>query len=108
MSDAGTEVTMTNPTADKNYYYKTFSRTDMYTLNAYLNWHQTFAEKHNLAAMIGTQYNLKEYDYTPVKASKCLLNLYLKVSLMFTPETFNLLSPPNSQYQFGAPQVPQA
>ena len=45
---AGTEVTMTNPTADKNYYYKTFSRTDMYTLNAYLNWHQTFAEKHNL------------------------------------------------------------
>ena len=72
---AGTEVTMTNPTADKNYYYNTFSRTDMYTLNAYLNWHQTFAEKHNLAAMIGTQYNLKEYDYTPVKAQNILPSL---------------------------------
>ena len=47
----------------------------MYTLNAYLNWHQTFAEKHNLAAMIGTQYNLKEYDYTPVKAQNILPSL---------------------------------
>ena len=38
------------------------------TVSGYLNFHQTFAEKHTVSAMLGAQYNLKEYDYTVVTA----------------------------------------
>lgn len=33
-----------------------------------MNYHQTLGEKHNVTAMLGAQYNLKEYDYTVVTA----------------------------------------
>lgn len=44
-------------------YEKTSSRTDFYSLVGYLNYHNTFKEKHNINAMLGAQYELKEYDY---------------------------------------------
>lgn len=72
---AGTKKVMTNPTTDNTYYVKSSARTDLYTINAYLNWHQTFAENHNLSAMVGTQYNLKEYDYSTTKAMNILPSL---------------------------------
>ena len=44
-------------------YEKTSSRTDFYSIAGYLNYHNTFKEKHNINAMLGAQYELKEYDY---------------------------------------------
>lgn len=44
-------------------YEKTSSRTDFYSIVGYLNYHNTFKEKHNINAMLGAQYELKEYDY---------------------------------------------
>ena len=72
---AGTRKVITNPEKSESFYNKTFSRTDMYTLNAYLNWHKTLAEKHNLAAMLGVQYSFKDYDYTATNAKNILPSL---------------------------------
>lgn len=61
---AGTEIN-DGPliSAQKNSSYeKTSSRTDFYSLIGYLNYHNTFKEKHNINAMLGAQYELKEYD----------------------------------------------
>lgn len=48
---------------EESYYMKSNSRTDFYSFTGYLNYHNTFAKHHNVKAMIGTQYELKEYDY---------------------------------------------
>lgn len=72
---AGTRKVRTSPTEEETYYNKSFSRTDLYTVNAYLNWKNTFAEVHNLSAMVGTQYNYKLYDYTIVNAKNILPSL---------------------------------
>lgn len=72
---AGTKKVMSNPTQDNTFYNKSFSRTNYYALSGYLNWHKTLFRNHNLAAMIGSQYNLKEYDYTPVNAKSILSSL---------------------------------
>lgn len=71
---AGTRKVWTGPQENETYYIKTFSRTDLYTLNFYLNWKRSFGN-HNLAAMAGTQYSLKEYDYTTTKAMNILSSL---------------------------------
>lgn len=57
-----------NPKQDATSYSKSFSRTDFYAASGYLNFHETLKEKHTLSAMIGAQYNLKQYDYTVVTA----------------------------------------
>lgn len=57
-----------NPKQESTEYSKSFARTDYYSVSAYLNYHDTFAEKHNVSAMAGVQYNMKEYDYTVVTA----------------------------------------
>ena len=57
-----------NPNQASTEYSKSFARTDYYSVSGYLNFHQTFAEKHTVSAMLGAQYNLKEYDYTVVTA----------------------------------------
>lgn len=64
--------TRVEPRQEDTYYIKTTARTNLYTLNFYLNWKRTFGS-HNLGMMLGTQYSMKEYDYTATKA----LNIYL-------------------------------
>ena len=71
---AGDTQFYTNPTQEQTYYAKTSARTDLYTINAYLNWHHDFG-RHHVAAMAGTQYNLKEYDRTVAKAYNILQSL---------------------------------
>ena len=72
---AGTRKVMTNPQQEESNYIKSNSQTDLYTLNAYANWTQTFADKHDLGVMLGTQYSFKEYDYTTTKAKNILPSL---------------------------------
>ena len=62
---AGTKI---NTKADgykqeESSYEKTSSRTDFYSMAGYVDYHNTFAQHHNVSAMVGTQYELKEYDY---------------------------------------------
>lgn len=45
-------------------YMTSNARTDFYSFTGYFNYHKTFAQKHNLAATLGMQYELKEYRYT--------------------------------------------
>lgn len=61
---AGTEVNGSPVISNQanSSYEKTSSRTDFYSLLGYVNYHNTFAKKHNVGVMIGTQYELKEYD----------------------------------------------
>lgn len=62
---AGTEINGGPSVSNQanSSYEKTDSRTDFYSMTGYVNYHNTFAKKHNVSAMIGTQYELKEYDY---------------------------------------------
>ena len=60
---AGTKKVASNPTAANSYYEQTSSRTDFYSLSAYLNAHKTFADVHNTALTLGTQYEFKDYTY---------------------------------------------
>ena len=89
------------PRQEDTYYIKTTARTNLYTLNFYLNWKRTFGS-HNLGMMLGTQYSMKEYDYFATKA------LNILPSLILIPEVLSLLSPPNSQRQLGVAQLPHA
>ena len=62
---AGTKI---NTKADgykqeESSYEKTSSRTDFYSMAGYVDYHNTFAQHHNVSAMVGAQYELKEYDY---------------------------------------------
>ena len=47
----------------KTAYEITSSRTDFYSMAGYVDYHNTFAQHHNVSAMLGAQYELKEYDY---------------------------------------------
>lgn len=44
-------------------YEKTSSRRDFYSFSGYLNYQKDFDGGHNFNAMVGTQYELTEYDY---------------------------------------------
>lgn len=66
--------TRVEPNQADSYYIKTASRTDLYTANAYLNWKQTFGN-HDLGAMVGVQYSMKDYDYTTTKVLDILPSL---------------------------------
>lgn len=43
------------------YYYATNSRTDFYSATGYLHGHHIFADKHDLSATVGVQYEFKDY-----------------------------------------------
>lgn len=60
---AGNKLINTNPVTADTYYKKTSSRTDFYSVQAYLEWSKTLAERHNIKLMGGWQYNLKQYEY---------------------------------------------
>lgn len=49
---------------EQSYYAKSLSRTDFYSFTGYLNYATTIAKNHNIRAMLGTQYEYKEYDYS--------------------------------------------
>ncbi|MDE6197596.1 MAG: TonB-dependent receptor [Muribaculaceae bacterium] len=53
---------VTFPQQKDTYYDKTFSQTDFYSVQGYLNYSKTFNEVHNTAFMAGLQYNLKQYE----------------------------------------------
>lgn len=59
------------------YYIKSNARTDFYSFSGYFNYHKAFREKHNLSVTLGTQYELKEYEYnvTNVKMPQSSLNV---------------------------------
>ncbi len=63
----GKEVNFTFPLAKDNYYEKTTSATDFYSVQGYLNWARTFNRVHDLSLMAGVQYNMKQYQATGVK-----------------------------------------
>ncbi|MCM1050917.1 MAG: TonB-dependent receptor [Paenibacillus sp.] len=50
------------------YYENSFSTTDFYTVQGYLNWTRSFKEAHNLSLMAGLQYNMKQYQFSKFKA----------------------------------------
>lgn len=58
---AGTRVVYNKPTQADSKYTSTFSRTDYYMGSGYLNYHNTFADVHNLSVMAGAQYNYTQF-----------------------------------------------
>lgn len=58
--DDAPEVTF--PLQKDTYYDKTWSQTDFYSIQGYLNYARTFNEDHNMTLMAGMQYNLKQYE----------------------------------------------
>lgn len=64
----GKTVTLTDPTAEKSSYTQTNSRTDFYSLSAYVNAHKQWGD-HNTSLTLGTQYEFKDYTYFGVKAT---------------------------------------
>lgn len=67
---AGNKLVNTLPTAADTYYKKTASRTDFYSVQGYLEWTKTFAERHDVKLMGGWQYNLKQYDYVETETKE--------------------------------------
>lgn len=59
----GNKLINTAPIAADTSYKKSSSRTDFYSVQGYLEWTKTFAERHDVKLMGGWQYNLKQYDY---------------------------------------------
>ncbi|MCI1683539.1 MAG: TonB-dependent receptor [Bacteroides sp.] len=72
---AGNRVVRTLPKQEESSYTKSSARTDFYSISGYMDWHHTFAEDHDLKVMIGSQYNLKEYDYASTLAKNILSSL---------------------------------
>ncbi len=62
---AGTSVN-TAPSVSsqaESSYSKTTSNRDFYSLTSYLNYKKNINDVHNMNVMVGTQYELTEYDY---------------------------------------------
>lgn len=72
---AGTRKVRTSPNQADSYYEKSSSRTDFYSLSAYLEWNRTISLYHDIKLMGGTQYNLKEYDYVKTNSRDILPGL---------------------------------
>lgn len=66
---AGTKVNTEPKVSEqsKTSYEKTSSRRDFYSFSGYLNYEKDFESGHNLNVMVGTQYELTEYDYFGAK-----------------------------------------
>lgn len=64
----GDKLVLSSPKQADSYYTKTSSRTDFYSVQAYLDWNRTFNKVHNLKLMGGWQYNMKEYNYVTTTA----------------------------------------
>lgn len=66
--------TRVEPSQKDTYYMKSSGVNNLYTANAYLNWHHTYG-KHGLAAMGGAQYSFKDYDYGVTRVKDILPSL---------------------------------
>ena len=66
----GTTAVLTNPTVAQSSMSQTGSRTDFYSVSAYLNAHNTFGAAHHANVTLGGQYEFKEYNYFGVKATE--------------------------------------
>lgn len=64
---AGDKQVLVDPTQANSTYTQTNSKTDFYSVTAYLNAMKTFNDKHNLSLTLGAQYEFKEYTYFGVK-----------------------------------------
>lgn len=64
----GDKLVLSSPKQADSYYTKSSSRTDFYSVQAYLDWSRTFNKVHNLKFMGGWQYNMKEYTYVTTTA----------------------------------------
>lgn len=65
---AGTRPVLTTPEQSKTSYTKSSSRTNFYSVQAFLDWNHTFKELHDVKLMAGMQYNYKDYDYINTEA----------------------------------------
>ena len=65
---AGTDVVLQSPEQSKTSYTKSSSRTNFYSVQAFLDWNHTFRNLHDVKLMAGVQYNYKDYDYTATEA----------------------------------------
>lgn len=72
---AGDRVVCSKPTETESYYTKTNSRTDFYSISGHIDWSHLFADVHDVKVMLGSQYNMKEYDYTYIRATGILPSL---------------------------------
>ena len=71
----GTQLeTRVEPSQEDTYYMKSSGVNNLYTANAFLNYHHDFGD-HGVAAMAGVQYNFKDYDYSVVKVKNILPSL---------------------------------
>lgn len=66
----GNKLINTSPIAADTSYKKSSSRTDFYSVQGYLEWTKTFAERHDVKLMGGWQYNLKQYDYVETETKE--------------------------------------
>lgn len=62
----GTKVVLTDPVQANSTYTQTNAKTDFYSFSAYANAHKQFG-KHNVALMLGSQYEFKDYTYFGTK-----------------------------------------
>ena len=59
---AGDQLVRTSPTDAESSYTKTNARTDFYSVSGHLEWSHLFADVHDVKVMVGSQYNMKEYE----------------------------------------------
>jgi len=72
---AGDRVVRTSPTEAESSYTKSNSRTDFYSVSGHLDWSHLFADVHDVKVMVGSQYNMKEYEYTYIRSMGILPSL---------------------------------
>lgn len=65
---AGDKKIFTSPSANDNYYESSASNTNFFSVQGFINWNHTFAEKHEVTLMGGAQYNFKQYALSKTKA----------------------------------------
>lgn len=61
---AGDRVVWQGPTQEKSKYTKAYANTEFYMASAYLNWHKSFNDAHNVSLMAGAQYDYTQYERT--------------------------------------------
>lgn len=60
----GTQMHITLPEQEQTQYTKSYAHTDYIMASAYLNWHKSFIEKHNVSVMAGFEYDRTQYERT--------------------------------------------
>ena len=61
---AGDTLVWQGPTQENSKYTKSYANTQFYLASAYLNWHKSFNDVHNVSIMAGAQYDHTKYERT--------------------------------------------